>query len=98
MHPWSAMTWACRVLRGHSVTFAGLFACGVLGISVIAWFRELLTKLGAPWYAWLLVPIIAVAMLAKKELEWMPELDTRKKWARRLFFGSIVIAVTLAFL
>lgn len=98
MHPWSAVAWAWRVLRGHSVVFAALFACGVLGISVIAAFRDLLSTLGAPWYAWLLTPFIAVALLARKETEWMPELQTRKKWARRIFFGAILIAVAMAFL
>lgn len=97
LHPWSAVTWTWRVLRGHSVTFAVLFACALLGFSIIAAFRRLLSELGAPWYAWLLVPIIALVFLAKKEVEWIPELETRKKWARRIFFGSILVAVLVAF-
>lgn len=98
MHPWSAIAWAWRVLRGHSLTFAVLFACGLLGTSVIALFRGLLRRLDAPWYACLLVPLIAVAFLAKKEIDWMPDPETRKKWARRVFFGSIAIAIALAWL
>lgn len=90
------MSWTWRALRGHSVTFAVLFACAVLGISVIAGFRHLLSELGAPWYAWLLVPIVAIAYLAKKEPEWLPDPRVRKRWARGLFFGSIILAVTLA--
>lgn len=93
---WSAMSWTWRALRGHSLTFAGLFACGVLGLSVMRGFRHLLGELGAPWYAWLLVPAIAVGYLARKETEWLPELTERKKWARRIFFGSIVAAILLA--
>lgn len=78
------------------MTFAVLFACGVLGISVLAAFRHLLTELGAPWYAWLIVPLVAIGYLAKKESEWLPDLRIRKRWARGLFFGSILISVLLA--
>lgn len=90
------MSWTWRALRGHSVTFAVLFACGLLGGSVLAAFRHLLTELGAPWYAWLLVPIVAIAYLAKKETEWLPDERVRKRWARGLFFGSILLAVLIA--
>jgi hypothetical protein len=93
---WSALSWTWRALRGHSLTFAGLFACGILGLSALTGFRHILSKLGAPWYAWLLVPMIAVAYLARKEAEWLPDLAERKKWARRIFFGSIVVAIVVA--
>lgn len=93
----SALSWTWRVLRGHSVTFAGIFALALLGgVSVIGKSRELLSQLGAPWYAWLLVPILGVAFLAKKETEWLPDAAERRKWARRVFFGSIAIAVAVA--
>lgn len=98
LNPLSALSWSWRALRGHSVTFAALFACSVLGVSIVAEFRHLLTRFGAPWYVWLLVPMFVVAYLARKEAEWLPEVDTRRKWARRLFFGSIVIALLIAFL
>jgi hypothetical protein len=97
MHPWSAVTWTWKVLRGHSVTFAVLFACWLLGFSILGALRHFLRDLGAPWYAWLLVPVIALVFLAKKETEWIPELAARKKWARRIFFGSLVLAMLLAF-
>lgn len=96
LNPLAAFSWTWRALRGHSVTFAALFALGLLGISLLSEFRHLLTQLGAPWYAWLLVPIFAVAYFAKKETEWLPDLKKRKRWARGLFFGSIVIAVLIA--
>ena len=96
LNPFDVLAWSWRALRGHSLTFAGLFACGVLGLSVISQLRRLLDGLGAPWYAWLLVPLIAIGYLAKKETEWMPEPETRKKWARRVFFGSIALAFVLA--
>lgn len=80
------------------MTFAALFACGILGLSVTGSFREFLSGLGAPWYVWLPAPIVAVAILAKKETSWLPEADARRKWARRIFFGSLVLAVALAWL
>ncbi|MDO8538884.1 MAG: hypothetical protein Q7S40_00475 [Opitutaceae bacterium] len=96
MEVWSAMSWTWRALRGHSVTFAALFACGILGLSVVAEFRHLLTRWHAPWYAWFIIPMLAIGYLAKKETQWMPEVETRRKWSRRLFVGSIVIALLLA--
>jgi hypothetical protein len=96
LSPVSALSWSWRALRGHSVTFAALFALGILGVSAIAEFRHFLTRIGAPWYAWLLIPIFALTYLAKKEVEWMPEATTRRRWARGLFFGSIVIAIAIA--
>ena len=53
MNPISAVAWSWRVLRGHSVTFAGLFASAILGVSLLAGFKHLLVRLGAPWYVWL---------------------------------------------
>jgi hypothetical protein len=96
LNPLAALSWSWRALRGHSVTFAALFALGILGVSIVGEIREALGDLGAPWYAWLLIPVFAVAYLAKKETEWLPELKQRKRWARGLFFGSILIAVLWA--
>jgi hypothetical protein len=90
------MSWSWRALRGHSVTFAAMFALGILGVSAISEFRHFLVRLGAPWYAWLLVPMFAVGYLARKETEWLPEATTRRRWARGLFFGSILIAILIA--
>lgn len=91
----SALSWTWRALRGHSVVFAALFACGILGLSLISEFRHLLTRWHAPWYAWLIIPILLIGYLAKKETQWMPEVETRKKWSRWLFVGSIAIALLL---
>jgi hypothetical protein len=96
LNPFSALSWTWRALRGHSVTFAAMFALGLLGVSLIAEFRHLLTRLGAPWYAWFLVPVLAIAFLAKKEADWLPDPVKRRRWARVLFFGSIVIAILIA--
>lgn len=96
LNPLSALSWSWRALRGHSVTFAALFALSLLGVSVLSGFRHLLARAGAPWYIWLLVPIFLVAYLARKETQWLPQLETRRRWARGLFFGSIVIALLIA--
>lgn len=96
LSPLSAMSWSWRVLRGHSLTFSALFALGLLGISAVAEFRHLLSRLGAPWYAWLVVPMVAVGYLARKEAEWMPDVARRRRWARVVFFGSIVLAILIA--
>lgn len=96
LNPFSALSWTWRALRGHSVTFAAMFALGLLGVSFVAEFRHLLTRLGAPWYAWFLVPMILIAALAKKETDWLPDPAKRRRWARVLFFGSIVIAILIA--
>lgn len=97
VNPFSAVTWSWRALRGHSVTFAGLFACGILGLSLLSRFRHLLADVGAPWLVWFIAPIVLVAVIARKEATWLPEPDRRRKWARRIFFGSIVLAVALAY-
>lgn len=97
MNPFAAVTWSWRALRSHSVTFAALFAFGILGLSVVSSFRHLLVRLGAPWCLWLFVPIVLVSYCARKESEWLPVVETRRMWARRLFFGSIGIALLLAF-
>ncbi len=94
--PLSALSWTWRALRGHSLTFSVLFALGLLGISAISEFRHLLSRLGAPWYAWFIVPLVAIGYFAKKEAEWMPDVVRRRRWARLVFFGSIVLAVLIA--
>lgn len=96
MNPVTGVSWLWRALRGRSVTFAALFATGVLGISVLGGFRHFLSQLGAPWYVWFILPIIVVTILARKEIEWLPDPEERRKWSRWLVFGSIVIALIVA--
>ena len=96
LNPFSALSWSWRALRGHSVTFAAMFALGLLGISLVSEFRHLLTRLDAPWYAWLLIPMVVIGYVAKKESEWLPDVARRKRWARILFFGSIALAILIA--
>jgi hypothetical protein len=96
VNPVTGTSWLWRALRGKSVTFAALFACGVLGLSIVGEFRHLLSRLGAPWYVWLILPMIAVAVLARKESEWLPDVDERRKWSKRLVFGSIILSLVIA--
>lgn len=63
----------------------------------MTWIRRLLNRMDAPWYVWLLVPVLAVGYLAKKETQWMPDEAQRRKWARRIFFGSIALALLIAY-
>jgi hypothetical protein len=96
LNPISALSWTWRAVRGNSLTFAVLFALGLLGVSVVTEFRHLLDRLGAPWYAWFLVPMVGIAYLARKEADWLPDVRRRKIWARAVFFGSIVIAILIS--
>lgn len=96
VNPFSEGSWLWRAWHGRSVTFAALFALSVLGLSVLTQFRELLERLDAPWYVWLLAPIVLIATLAKKEQEWIPDPAKRRWWSRGLVLGSILVAVAIA--
>lgn len=96
MNPFSGVSWFWRAWRGSSVTFALLFASGILGLSVLGWIRHMLSRWGAPWYLWFLLPIILVAIAARKESEWLPDPVLRAKCARWLVFGSIALAMLIA--
>ncbi len=98
MDTWSGISWLWRGLRGRSVTFAALFAVTLLGFSVIATLRHLLSWLHAPWLAWFLLPILLISILARKEIDWMPDETQRLKIARTLILGSIVGAMLLTLL
>lgn len=95
MNPVTAFSWAWKALRGHSVVFAALLGAALLGLSVLHWVRTSLGALGAPWFAVLLVPIFAVAILARKESEWLPDIEQRKRWARGLIVGALFLAALI---
>ena len=96
MNPFSATSWLWRALRFNSITFATLFACGVLGLSIVRVLRNALGALGVPWLALLILPALLIGAVAKREAKWVPAEPDRKKWARRLVFGSIAVAILLA--
>jgi membrane protease YdiL (CAAX protease family) len=96
MNPFAGVSWFWRAWRARSITFAALFAFSVLGVSVLGLFRQMLREIGAPWYVWLVVPFAAVMLLARKEADWVPEANERRKWALRIVLGAIVVAVLVA--
>lgn len=96
MNPFAAFSWFWRAWRGRSITFAVLFALAMLGVSAISGSRHLLSRMGAPWYVWLFFPLVAVAVLARMEAEWMPDAEARRKWALRLVVGSIILSMLVA--
>ncbi len=96
MNPFTEGSWLWRAWRGHSVTFAALFALAMAGVSVIGWFRHVLRALGAPWIFALILPAVVIAILARKEKEWLPDPEQRSRWARWLAIGSIAAAMIAA--
>lgn len=93
MNPLSAVTWLWKALRGRSVTFAALFALTLTGFSVITWLKWLLAVSGAHWLALLVGPTLVLGLLVRKEPEWIPDEQVRRKWARGLVFGSVLAAL-----
>ncbi|HEU5078112.1 MAG TPA: hypothetical protein VFT72_02820 [Opitutaceae bacterium] len=98
MNPFSGATWLWRALRGQSVVFAALFALTLLGLSVVRVLQHLLAAAGAPWLLLLILPALIFGFLAKREEEWVPDPLVRKRWSRRLVFGSIAVAIAISFL
>ena len=83
-------------MRGQSVTFAALFALGLLGVSVLHVLRRMLHAMHAPWYLWLLLPFVIVSAAARWETRLLPDEDKRRRLARWLVFGSIALALLIA--
>lgn len=98
MNPFSALSWIWKALRGRSVTFAALFALTLAGFSVLAWIKAALQAVGASWLVLLVFPTILLAILARKETDWIPDEEVRRRWARGLIFGSLFAAIATAVL
>jgi len=92
----SSSRWLWRGLRGQSVTFAALFALGILGVSVLHLLRRMLHAMHAPWYVWLILPFVIVATVARWETRILPDEAQRKRWSRGLIFGSLALALLIA--
>lgn len=90
-----ALGWFWRGLRGHSVTFSALFASVLLGVSIAGGVGQLLASLGVHWLYVLILPGLLFAWLNKKEPQWLPELEKRKRIARTVLLGSIVLAIVI---
>ena len=87
--------WFWNGLKGHSVTFSTLFASFLLGVSVAGGVGRLLAALGLHWLYVLLLPSALFWWLNKKEPQWLPDVTKRRRIARALLFGSIVLAVVI---
>lgn len=90
-----AVTWFWRGLKGHSVTFAALFASLLLGISIAGGVGRLLTSLGVHWLYVLILPVVFFAWLNRQEPRWIPDPRRRKHIARALIFGSALLAIAI---
>lgn len=98
MNPFSAISWIWKALRGRSVTFAVLFALTLAGFSVLGWIKAGLSAAGASWLVLLVFPTILLMILARKETDWIPDEDVRRRWARGLIFGSLFAALATSLL
>jgi len=85
-----------KAFRDHSVTFAVLLAFALLGVSVLGGLREGLRAMHVPWLFTLLVPGAVIAVLARKEREWIPDAAKRKQLARGIVGVAIVLAMLAA--
>lgn len=90
-----AVAWLWRGLRGHSVTFSSLFASLILGVSIAGGVGRLLASLGIHWLYVILLPAVFFGWLNRKEAVWLPEIGKRKRVARWILVGSIVLAIVI---
>ncbi len=90
------MVWFWRGLKGHSVTFAVLFASLVLGFSLMGVIHRVLADVGVHWLYVLLIPIFLVRWLSKREAVWIPDEARRRRIARSILAVSLVVAVVAA--
>ncbi|MEO6993269.1 MAG: hypothetical protein ABI273_06550 [Lacunisphaera sp.] len=91
-----AISWLWRGLRGHSVTFALLFASLLLGWSISSELSHLLTRLGVHWLYVMIIPGVLFVWLAKHEDRFIRDESRRKLYARGLIVGSILLAILIA--
>jgi hypothetical protein len=96
VNPITAFSWSWKALRWRSVTFAALFASTLLGFSVMHALRTGLGAVGLGWFGILILPTVLVAIVARKEREWITDEAQRRRWSRGLIFGSIAIAMIYA--
>jgi phosphotransferase system glucose/maltose/N-acetylglucosamine-specific IIC component len=92
----AAIVWFWRGLRGHSVTFAALFASVLLGASIAGLLHRLLSALGVHWLFVLILPAVLFGWLARREARWIPDERRRRVIARSLLLGSIGLAILIS--
>jgi hypothetical protein len=91
-----AANWFLKGLRGNSVTFALLFASCLVGVSLSHLIHVALEKLGVHWLYVMILPVVFFTWLAKREDRIIPDEILRRRWARGLIIGSIVLALLIA--
>ncbi len=91
-----AISWLWKGFKGHSVTFALLFASCLVGLSLSHYVKVVLEKLGVHWLYVMIVPVLFFTWLAKREERIIPDEARRKRWARGLIAGSILLALVIA--
>ena len=91
-----ALSWFWRGLKGHSITFAALFASVLLGASISGGLHHLLSAVGIHWLYVIILPVILFSWLNKMEPRWFPDQSRRRMIARSLLFGSLLIALLVA--
>ncbi|HEY4248197.1 MAG TPA: hypothetical protein VGM64_15215 [Lacunisphaera sp.] len=91
-----AISWLWRGLKGHSITFAVLFASLLLGWSISSELSHLLTRLGVHWLYVMIIPAALFIWLAKHEDRFIHDESRRKLYARGLIVGSILLAILIA--
>lgn len=91
-----AISWLWRGLKGNSVTFALLFASCVLGWTLSSQVGRFLQWVGIHWLYALILPACFFMWLAKQEPQWLPDEAVRKRWARGLIAGSLMLAIVIA--
>jgi hypothetical protein len=80
-----------KALRHFSLTFAVIFASTLLGASVTSLLGKLLGALPLPWLVLWLAPMFIVAMVAKREAQWLPDEGLRRRIAKRIVFGALIL-------
>lgn len=93
-----SILWFWRGLKGHSITFAALFASVVLGASIAGGLRHLLSALGVHWLYVLILPTVLFAWTSRREALWLPDERKRRLVARSLLLGSLALALLFAWL
>jgi phosphotransferase system glucose/maltose/N-acetylglucosamine-specific IIC component len=88
--------WFWRGLKGHSITFAALFASVLLGVSIYGGLRHLLAALGLHWLYVIILPVIFFGWLSRMEPRWFPDQARRRMIARSVLFGAILLAALVA--
>lgn len=95
-NPFSLFVWFWRSWRGGSVTSASLFALALFGVSAVGTMRHVLHRLDAPWFLWLLLPVALITALARRESDWIPDPNRRRRYAWGIVLVAILIVAVVA--